>query len=217
MDLTFTHPAFAWFFFLIPALWFVPSRPRRTTHGVLRTGLFVLLVTALMQPVFVTSRANSHFVVVVDLSKSIAADSRAEALAVADEIVSELQQRGSLTVVQVGGVSPYPEASVHLQGDSFAQSPLGDALEIAAQSIPLGVSGSVTLISDGLGTDRHWGWAVDHIREREIPVHTYTLEPAPDSVFLTNVRSSSARAGRTGHGVCRHRWRCRIRRHRTVI
>ena len=198
IELAVTYPVFAWVLLAVPAIWFWPSRPRSATHGVLRTLILVLTVAALTQPVIVSSRSSEHHVVVLDQSDSVSDEARREGAAAARDLVSRLDGQGTVAVVQLGGAqalteNTLTENTIALQAGGG--SPLGDALALAAQSIPHGMQGSVTLVTDGLSTDRHWGAGVAQLVERGIPVHTYDLYEAADDVFISDVRSSDARVG----------------------
>lgn len=193
MDMSFAHPALGWLALLIPTLWFLPSRPRSLGNAVFRTVIFALGILALMQPVVISSRASEHHVIVVDQSRSLTEDARGKAADVAQDLLNRLADQGTVTLIQIGGVTSLVDATTHLASDGG--SPIGDALELAAQSIPLGMSGSVTLISDGLATDRHWGSAVVQLDERDIPVHTLDLREETDDVFIAGMNATTVRVG----------------------
>ena len=198
IELAVTYPVFAWLLLAVPAIWFWPSRPRSATHGVLRTLILVLTVAALTQPVLVSSRSSEHHVVVLDQSDSVSDEARREGAAAARDLVSRLDGQGTVAVVQLGGAqalteNTLTENTIALQAGGG--SPLGDALALAAQSIPHGMRGSITLVTDGLSTDRHWSASVAQLVERGMPVHTYDLYEAADDVFISDVRSSDARVG----------------------
>ncbi|MCY3884112.1 MAG: VWA domain-containing protein [Gammaproteobacteria bacterium] len=194
MELSFNYPLFALLAVLVPLLWFYPSRPKRVWHGVIRTLVFLSLVVGLMQPVVVSNLPNKHYAVILDQSNSLSEESKARAVELAEDVISKFSGEGSVSVVQIGGTEQAVDTLnfVHMNADE--KSPLGDALEIAAQSIPFGVSGSVTVVSDGLATDRHWGRAFDLLQEREIPVHNISIDPVPD-VYISDVRSTDVRPG----------------------
>ena len=186
----------------VPLVWFLPSRPG-VMHGVIRTLVFTFAILALMQPVLVRSAVEQHHAIVLDQSTSLLPGERDAAVTVAGDLLDRLGVDQSATFVQVGG-----DDQVSLDADvewmrapaggvssvTDGHSPLGDALELAAQSIPAGLSGSVMLISDGRSTDRHWGRPLAQILERGIPVHTIQLRPRDDP-FLANLQSTTARPG----------------------
>ena len=189
-------------FVAVPLVWFLPSRPR-IVHGAIRTLVLSLAILALMQPVLVRSAVEQHHAIVLDQSPSLPPGEREGAVAVAGDLLARLGAGQSATLVQLGGDERVsldaniewlraPPSGVLSATDG--RSPLGDALELAAQSIPAGLAGSVMLISDGRSTDRHWGRPFAQILERGIPVHTVQLRPHDDP-FLVNLQSSTARPG----------------------
>ena len=201
MELSFLQPAMALLFLAVPLLWFLPSRPR-VVHGVIRSVVLALAILALMQPVLVRSAAEQHHAIVLDQSRSLLPGERDGAVAVAGDLLARLGTGQSATVVQIGGGEPVSlDADIEWMRTDDADtalghggSPLGDALELAALSIPAGLSGAVMLISDGRSTDRHWGRALGQMLERDIPVHTVGLR-SRDDPFLVNLQSSTARPG----------------------
>ena len=208
MELSFLQPLMALLFLAVPLVWFLPSRPN-ITHGVIRTVVLALAILALMQPVLVRSAAEQHHAIVLDQSGSLLPTERDGGVAVASDLLARLGTSQSATVVQIGGGEQVSfDADIHWMrsggmdaseaaGESplgAGASPIGDALELAAQSIPAGLSGSVMLITDGRSTDRHWGRSLGQVLERGIPVHTVQLRPHDDP-FLVNLQSTTARPG----------------------
>ena len=207
MDLSFLQPVMALLFLAVPLVWFLPSRPR-VMHGVIRTVVLALAVLALMQPVLIRSAVQQHHAIVLDRSASLHRDEREAAVDVAGDLLARLGAGQSATVVQIGGSEPAALDAdilwVRATGGStldegasaigVGTSPLGDALKLAAQSIPFGLSGSVMLISDGRSTDRHWGRALGQILDRAIPVHTIQVRPHEDPL-LANLQTTRARPG----------------------
>ena len=208
MELSFLQPLMALLFLAVPLVWFLPSRPR-VMHGVIRTVVLALAILALMQPVLVRSAAEQHHAIVLDQSGSLLPTERDGGVAVAGDLLARLGTSQSATVVQIGGGEQVSfDADIHWMrsGGTDASeaadesplgaggSPIGDALELAAQSIPAGLSGSVMLITDGRSTDRHWGRSLGQVLERGVPVHTVQLRPHDDP-FLVNLQSTTARPG----------------------
>ena len=194
MELSFNYPLFAVLALALPLVWFFPSRPKQVWHGVIRTLVLLALVVGLMQPVAVSNLSNKHYVVVLDQSQSLSEEKKDQAVELAQQAIEQFSKEGSVSVVQLGGEAQIIASRNPIQISANGKSPLGDALELAAQSIPFGVSGSVTIVSDGLSTDRHWGRAVSHLTERGIPVHNLRIDPTPD-VYISDVRSTSVRPG----------------------
>ncbi len=192
-NISFTYPLFALLFILLPFIWLFPGGQRRISHLVLRSAILALVTLGLMRPVFISELDNKHFAIILDQSSSLTESAQQEAIERARELHSRYEAEGEVSVVQIGGDSP------EFEGDNVAhiteeRTPLGDALELAAQSIPVGVKGSVTLISDGLSTDQHWGQAFDHLTDRGIPVHAVQLD-LPSDIYISDVRSYDTRAG----------------------
>ena len=102
MSISFTYPLAALLLLLVPALWFWPSRPRTTWHGIIRTLLFVLLIAALMQPVTVLEVEQERHVVVLDETGSMSATARSRGSQAAATLVSELAGRGDATMIRLG-------------------------------------------------------------------------------------------------------------------
>ena len=208
MELSFLQPLMALLFLAVPLVWFLPSR-QNATHGVIRTLVLALAILALMHPVLVRSAAEQHHAIVLDQSGSLLPTERDGGVAVAGDLLDRLGTGQSATVVQIGGGEQVSvDADIHwlrsgsedsgtATGESpvgDGTSPLGDALELAAQSIPAGLSGSVMLITDGRSTDRHWGRSLGQLQERGIPVHSVQLRPHDDP-SLVNLQSTTARPG----------------------
>lgn len=193
MDISFTYPLFALLFLLLPVLWFWPGGQRRIPHLAIRSLILALLTVGLMKPVFVTDSDDRHFAIILDQSASLSESQRNEAVETARELRSQYSREGDVSFIQIGGEEPA------IEGDSITHlddnlSPLGDALEKAAQMIPIGEQGSVTLISDGLATDRHWGHAYDHLKTRGIPVNSVKLSDDSD-IFISGLDANDVRAG----------------------
>lgn len=193
MDISFTYPLFALLFLLLPVLWFWPGGQRRIPHLVIRSLILALLTVGLMKPVFVTDSDDKHFAIILDQSASLSESQRNEAVETARELRSQYSREGDVSFIQIGGEEPAidGESITHLDDNL---SPIGDALEKAAQMIPIGEQGSVTLISDGLATDRHWGHAYDHLKTRGIPVNSVKLSDDSD-IFISGLEANDVRAG----------------------
>ena len=193
--LSFLQPHMVWLLLAVPLVWFLPARPRSKMQAALRTLVLLLLITAVTQPVMVTPRAGGHQAVVLDVSASVAEHERESA----STLAAQLSASGvhEVTVLQLGGTSPAAEEeSLWLRPGTDSSSPLGSALELAAQSIPVGSPGAVTLISDGRATDKHWGKPLVQLLERGLPVHVLPLE-SKNGPFLANLRTPHTRPGET--------------------
>lgn len=193
MEFAFSTPAFGFLVLLIPLVWFLPSRSRDHWQSGLRSAIFLLLILALMRPVLLSSEQSKHFAVVLDQSASLDNQERAVAQQNTLELVGNLGASGDITVVQVGGTPIEIPNSQYVHMSAENRSSLSDAIETAAQAIPMGVQGSVTVISDGRSTDRHWGQSVLGLVERNIPVYTLPLNVTANDIYPTDLRASTAR------------------------
>ena len=193
MDISFTYPLFALLFLLLPVIWFWPGGQRRIPHLAIRSVILALITVGLMKPVFVTDVEDKHFAIILDQSASLSESKRLEAAETAQELRTQYSKEGDVSFIQIGGEEPAIEGErvTHLDENL---SPLGDALEKAAQMIPLGEQGSVTLISDGLATDQHWGQSYDHLISRGIPVNSIKLRDDSD-IFISGIEANDVRAG----------------------
>ena len=199
MELSFLQPAFGIALLALLALWLPPWRPRSAIQGLLRSLVLTLVALALMQPVLLSQFPSEQRVILLDQSASLGPAARAAGVAAARALAERFRREGGLSLLQLGGETQLAigEQSVHLQPQDGSESPLGDTLLLAAQSIPHGMRGSITLISDGMATDRHWGRALDQLLERGIPVHAYDLSEGPRDPLLADLQLSEARVGET--------------------
>ena len=201
MQLSFLQPHMAWLLLAVPLVWFLPWRGRASAQpgakaqAALRTTVLTLVVLALAQPVFVTPRSGGHRAVVLDLSASIAQGARGPAAAKAAALAAAGEP--DVTVVQIGDEAPVVDDNgMWLRPAADSATPLGAALDLAAQAIPAGSPGAITLLTDGRATDTHWGKPLAQLLERRLPAHAVPLESAP-GVFLADLRTSTARPGET--------------------
>lgn len=195
MTLHFLHPWYALLLAALPLLWLVPPRPRSLVHGVLRTLACGLVVFALTGPVLLMPRAGEHHVVIADQSASLSPEARRQAGAVARDLAGRL--KGDVSVIAIGGNDEdgWPEGAEYITLPAEAGSPLGDALSMAALSIPAGKRGSVSLISDGLSTDDSSQAAASRLAERGIPVNTVALQGSPADTALVGLDVAEALPG----------------------
>ena len=187
MQISVLNPGFFLLLVLIPALWFLPRRVDDTLQAVLRSLLLALVIAALAQPVLLAPGSEQHQVVIVDRSASLSAEQRAEAEAVLADVTDTTSGRDPLTVIELGALSPTDIGTAterRLAVDGMdSDSSLSNALALAVQQLPVGVSGRVTVISDGLSTDRDWGRTLTQLTERGIPVDVHDLGRRRDDVF----------------------------------
>lgn len=203
MELTLLQPAWGAALLALPVVWFWPTGAGRRWQAALRALVFALAILALTQPVLVTSAARQHLAIALDQSASLTPAARQDAAAAAAAIVAQARRAGpdtSVQVVQLGGAAPVvgDRARWLRPADTVGapDSPLGDALALAAQSIPRGIDGRLALISDGRATDPHWGDALAAIAQRELPVYVLPVA-AQAQPLLANLRARPARVGET--------------------
>ena len=205
MTVSFTYPLAALLLLAVPALWFWPSRPRTLWHGVIRTLLFLVLIAALMQPVTVLEVEQERHVVVLDQTASMPPMAQSRGAQAATALLSELAGRGDASMIRLGDEGA--ESSAEESGarllvpDPRDASPLAQALEMAAQSIPRAQRGSVILISDGLATSREWAKAAAQLAERDIPVHVFNPGASSSDPFPARLSFGAARPGESLRGT----------------
>lgn len=182
------HPTYFLLLLLVPLIWFFPRRVTDVRHGLLRTIVLSLIVCALARPVLLTESGIEHHVLVHDLSASVTAPNPGIVSARLAQIEEELGSSGMITRIEMGvarseapkrnessdplRLVSIPTKTTAADGHTASGSPLSDALAAAATRIPDGALGSVTLVSDGLATDRRWAPVVQGMTERGLPVHT---------------------------------------------
>ncbi len=162
----------------LAALPWLPRPVSDARNARLRSAALVLLVLALARPVLGTESRVEHHVVVVDISESVAT-SRTRAARVAADITRALPRQARITTIRIGGDGASSRSSM---------SSMSAALAAADRAIPDGARGEVTLVTDGLATDRRHGPAVARLSRRGVPVHVVPLTPdvlAPRPVGLT--------------------------------
>ncbi|MCY4656101.1 MAG: VWA domain-containing protein [Gammaproteobacteria bacterium] len=193
MDFSFSVPIFGLLILLVPLVWFLPRQPTLRGQSMLRSILLVLLTVALMQPVVLSSQATKHFAIVLDQSNSLDEAIKENARQTTLDLVENLSADGDITLVQIGGPGENFTGvrAIHMEDEN--RSSLSDGLALAAQVIPLGVQASITLISDGLSTDTHWGIPLQGITERAIPVNSVYLESTHQDLYPSTVLAQTAR------------------------
>ncbi|MDF1702283.1 MAG: hypothetical protein P1V36_14110, partial [Planctomycetota bacterium] len=176
----FLAPGWLWLALALPLVWFVPRPLQDRVHGVLRTLVLLGVVAALAHPVSFTAVGEEWRVVVLDAHGSTQAQDAARAGAVAEALGAGGRGAGRSVLVHAAGTSV--PASLVRRFDHVvtrqagrSSSPLGALLASAGRAIPAGARGSITLLSDGLATDRRWGPAVQDLQARGLPVHVGPL------------------------------------------
>lgn len=202
MTIDFLHPYWLLAGLLAPLAWFLPHRVERRTLGVLRTSLFALTALALAGPVLVLPQRHLHEVLVVDRSASLDSSARTRADQLVESWQREVRDPRRATVIVLGDLTgpiaapDYPIPVLHV-ADPLGSSPLSAALAAAERQIPAGATGVVTVISDGLATDRRWGAVVQRLIARAIPVTTYDLGRRNDLRMVRFTNRQPLRVGQT--------------------
>ncbi len=199
MNISFLHP---WAFALLPLLllfwWAIrhsladfPKRRLRVS-ALLRSILFVLLVSALADPRLIVDQERSHLVFVADASDSL----RAEAL---ERLAaySNFPDTAPHSLVIFGGkaeVATLPEdGSMPLPGPIDPQrTRIAEALRFAEATVPSGWAPTLLLLSDGRTDGVPLSTIGQEFRERGVRVHTVPIPP-PDQpeALIRAVRAPS--------------------------
>ncbi|WIO74711.1 VWA domain-containing protein [Porticoccaceae bacterium LTM1] len=204
MQISFLHPLFFLLLVLVPALWLWPKRGSRSISAVWRSLVFVALVTALAQPIVISTSSESFRVVILDLSESVSDEARDQLLDRIPSLLSLESSSENLSLIEVGGQLPSAvnvESGVEriVLNDPENSSDLGRALAVASAQIPYHSAGSITLVSDGLATNPDWSRAVQALIERDIPVHVVEMAAAELDVYPTALKADGElRVGHSG-------------------
>lgn len=177
------HPWFLLLLIPLPALWYWPRRSRNHVHTLVRVFALAALILGLARPISIRPDMTMHHVVIVDDSASIDDAARREAWDLARHLVERRDRNVTVSLVHVGptgdggpdtGLSDDVRTKIQIQPGAGASS-LSSALHSAAALIPEEARGAVTIVSDGLTTDRNWSAAVMALQQRRIPVHVLRL------------------------------------------
>ncbi|MCD7099521.1 VWA domain-containing protein [Stenotrophomonas sp. MMGLT7] len=196
MDITFQYPYAALLLLLLPLLWRSAAPGTRRTHLLLRAAVFACIVAALMQPSLLYRSAHASRVFVLDQGQHLSEAGKRKARSVLETLLAQVPRGDEVTLVQLGGTAP--DVAVQrrvLLDERHGEASLSQALTQALQAIPLGGDGSVSVISDGLARDRHWGRAIAGLIDRGIPVDTVALDAPARAAFIGDVRAAPVRAG----------------------
>ncbi|MEJ1962755.1 MAG: VWA domain-containing protein [Gammaproteobacteria bacterium] len=209
MTIRFIYPFFLLLLLAAPLPWLYPRRLEDRIHGILRTLLLAGVIFALARPVLLVQGSAGYQVLIVDESAGLTAQQRERSAQLADRWVAQLEDREKAAVVVLDqgaeGAARQPEskrytgidAIVHVSGTRSASS-LSAALAAAERQIPQGSSGAITLISDGLSTDRRWGPTVQSLIRRGVAVNTADLGRDDTDVYpAALVTDATLRAGQT--------------------
>lgn len=190
--MTFLFPVAGWLFLLLPPLLWWPMRARpRWGQAALRAAVFACLIVAMMQPSLVRRDGAGAQVYILDQREVLGADGQAMARRALDRVRATAPGGAATTVIQLGGTAT---GRLVIRDGSLSQ-----ALGAAAQAIPLGSGGAVTLIGSGLSTDTHWKAEIAALVARGIPVNSIAVPTAPRAAFVADVRTAPARVGEMLH------------------
>lgn len=194
MDVSFLYPTYLFLLLALPLLWFVPRRSG-VRLGLIRTALMLFMVMALARPVLVSSNAQSYQVFILDRSESLSPEQKIQGESVLRELRASVSVKDNVSLIVVGEEG---EAKADIRINGSSTSSLSAALQAASEQIPDGSRGAVTLISDGLATDRRWGAAVQSFAERGIPVNTFDLGLRQGDVYPSGIATEATlRVGQT--------------------
>ncbi|MDM3870352.1 VWA domain-containing protein [Porticoccus sp. W117] len=175
----FLNPGYLVLLLAAAAIWFFPKRGIDRKQGVLRTLLLVLLILSLAKPAFLVPDDRRYQVFVIDRSASLSELQRTQGEAVLANMIDSLEDNANISVISVGDTGNSPEIakshSLYTVNNLLSESDIGTALQAAVNLIPEGGSGAITLISDGLATDRSWASVAKIIADRGIPLNSYDL------------------------------------------
>ena len=206
MQVTLLHPLALLLLLAVPALWLWPRRLRDWRQGLLRSLLFMLLALALAQPVWMRPATDTCHVFIIDRSASLSAAQRRAGEELLSRLQKQVSTRDRLTVVEFGSDASADERGneepranrqdIRLIDES--SSSFSAALTAAVRGIPRGCQGAVTVIGDGLATDRHWGRPLQQLQERGIVVAVHELAQRGRDVYPAGiVTQPSLRVGST--------------------
>jgi len=201
MNIIFLNPWFLLLLVGLPVLWFMARHPRDKTQIVIRGLLLTLVIMALAKPIIFNKSSDKYHILLVDLSASLSLGQRDKLLQTHDSLIAQMDANDSYRTIVIGN-SADDDSSGKLSDaiylTSHSSSSISAALKEAVENIPDGIQASVTLMSDGKATDRQWSGAMQTIQDREIPIHTISLDQTNDDLYLSRLISNDKmREGQT--------------------
>lgn len=210
MEIVFQHPYAAMLLLLLPLLGWRSGHHGDCWQRWLRTTLLTAMVLALSQPTLLTHGSHASAVFVVDQREHLTAAQKAVASAAIQARMEHIGKTLS-TVIQLGGSPLTVKADHYLHLEDEVAGSMTMALEAALRVLPRGGKGSLTLITDGLSSDRHWQDAVATLLERGIVIDTLSLPATTRTPFISQLQPAPVRVGETlrvqvrvegeGHGL----------------
>jgi len=204
VSIEFTQPLVLLLLAAVPLAWILPRRTGRTAVRTLRLVVLSLVVIALAGPVLISGDATPHHVLVLDRSAGISAEKQSLSSAVTARWRAQAPgpQHSSIVLLGAsGGGADWLEGAgvtVLTVSDPVSKTPFSAALAAAARRIPAGSPGVVTVVSDGLSTDRRWGPVVQDLTERGIPVAAFDLGVSAGDIYPARlIPDGMPRAGHT--------------------
>jgi Ca-activated chloride channel homolog len=187
VSLTFLHPEAFWLLILLPAfLWF--GRKASRVRLALRFAVFAVLIAALAQPSLIHFGRGAPQVFVVDQGERLSPSVREQVGKALAAAVDRRRAAGPVIVIQRGGSQLKTRADrTVLLGEPGRDGSLTQALDLALAAFPAGGRGRVTLISDGLSTERDWGRTVEGLLARGVAVDTVALSTGRQDAFIARV------------------------------
>ena len=185
--MSFLSPAWLWLLVFVPLLWVYPRRLRHAAHGIIRSAVFVALILGMSRPVIITEQQAPRHVFVLDQTSSLSDEAARAARDCLTRLARALPRPSQRVLVELAADSresaarpAFIDEMIRVEADDA--SPISTALELAAAAISDGAPASITLISDGLATDRSWGPAISDLIRRGVPLHCVQLPIDSDDV-----------------------------------
>ncbi len=182
MALQFLSPGWLFAALVVPLLWIGVRARGGAMHRALRSAALLALVFAMARPVWWGTDGLTHSVLVVDASASVDPAAVAALEAQTGEWASQLPADSRAVLVRLGSSDGASDVERELFDEVVSLSGgLTEALEAAAQRVPAGARGSITVATDGLAVVPSWAETAQALAARGVPVHTVRLEgPALD-------------------------------------
>ncbi len=193
MSVTLVHPHWAWLLLGLPLLWWRVRPGVRRGHIVLRAAIIAAIIVALTQPSLLIATDRRHHVFVLDQKPALTEASRSRAQQELAARLVRVPAGDPVALVQVGGQPVAARADRRVLLDDAGS--LSAALARAVEAVPPGAAATVTVITDGLSNDRHWGRSISTLIERGIAVEAVALDQPRRAPFISDLVTAPAHAG----------------------